>query len=525
MNTAEMVLEGMTRKIRRNMHKLLGNVSLVKPILDKLKINSIFEEVMKASSHREKVSNGLVSEVMILNRLVSPMPLYDVEEWVDNETCVGDIYNVVNGSMNDDRIADFLDDIHPLIPNIWNRIISNATVEYNIPVGMVYNDITSMYFEGVYDESTLIKRGYSRDQKPDKKQINIGINSNSVGIPLAYSILSGNTADKATVIGNMEKVINTIKQTPRPTTRPMIVGDRAMLDNKIAIAYHNRGDIDYLGTLKLTNAMRETIAKIPDAEYKLIDTKRLNGLYEGYEMDWTFSYNGKEVTDKALIVKSEQKYRTDQNQRRRVIEKYTNALEDLKGKLNKGKYKKVESVQDRVDSLREEYTGSDYVEVTIDMNSKKQVELAYKMNEQQLAKDSVLDGKYMMATNRKDMTPEEMLGDYKTRDISEKNFSILKGPLHIRPIFLHKEERIEALVFLSIVALMIYSILKLLIIENEIDLSINRAFHHFKTLGVTLLEFVDDSNVRIVGDLNWTQKEILDKLVFPYPAEYVNFAG
>ena len=75
---------------------------------------------------------------------------------------------------------------------------------------------------------------------------------------------------------------------------------------------------------------------------------------------------------------------------------------------------------------------------------------------------------------------------------------------------------IDNLVFCSVVALPIYYILKLMIIENEVDMSINRVLHDFKKLGVTYLEFIDDSKARMVADLNWTQKENLDKLVCPY---------
>lgn len=524
MNTAEMVLDSMSRSIRRNMNKLIGKVSLVKPIIDRLQVNEIFEEILQDSPKREKVSNGLASEIMVMNRLAAPMPMYDVEEWVDEETCVGEVYDVAPGGMNDDRIANLFDDLHRKIPEIWNRLVSRAIAEYDIPFEVVYNDITSVYFEGTYTESDLVKLGYSRDQKPDKKQINIGINSNSVGIPLAYSILSGEKADKSTVIGNMEKVISTLKETPKASARPMVVGDRAMLDNKIIVAYHKRGDIDYLGTLKLTNAMKEAIAAIPDEKYKLIDTKRFHGLYEGYEMEFPFEHEGESVISKVLVVKSEQKFRTDQNQRRRIMEKFIQELDELKSKLNGKRYKKVESVEERIDKLQDEYSGSKYIKVTVFTNANGKVEIKYEADHEKIGKDSLLDGKYMIATNRREMTPEEMLRDYKVRDISEKNFSIIKGVLQVRPIFLQKDERIEALIFFSIIGLLVYCILKMLLIENEVDMSINNVLYEFKSLGVISMEFPDQSVMRAVSSMNWTQKDILDRLGFPYPSQYVNFA-
>jgi hexokinase len=55
--------------------------------------------------------------------------------------------------MNDDRIADILDDINPHINQIWSQIISNAVSEYKIPFEIIFNDITSTYFEGIYTAS------------------------------------------------------------------------------------------------------------------------------------------------------------------------------------------------------------------------------------------------------------------------------------------------------------------------------------------------------------------------------------
>ena len=127
----------------------------------------------------------------------------------------------------------------------YHEIIRKTIISF----GTLFNDITSTYFEGIYEESEIVKYGYSRDQMPDKKQINLDIDANNDGIPLSYKILDGNTADKSTVIGNMQDLINVLKETPLRRMRPIVVGDRAMLNDKIVVAYHERDDMDYLGTI------------------------------------------------------------------------------------------------------------------------------------------------------------------------------------------------------------------------------------------------------------------------------------
>ncbi len=61
---------------------------------------------------------------------------------------------------------------------------------------MLHYDITSAYFAAAYSDSELIKYGYSRDQQPDTKQLNIGLTILQDGLPLAFRVLVGNTADK-----------------------------------------------------------------------------------------------------------------------------------------------------------------------------------------------------------------------------------------------------------------------------------------------------------------------------------------
>lgn len=121
------------------------------------------------------------------------------------------------------------------------------------------------------------------------------------------------------------------------------------------------------------------------------------------------------------------------------------------------------------------------------------IERGISFNTSLIKEDEKLYGKYIIATNRKELILELMISIYKTRDISEKDFSTIKGPLKIRPMFLHKDERIESIVFLSMCALLIYSILKLIILENGIDLTVNRVLNSFEFITVGYYEFVDGS--------------------------------
>jgi transposase len=301
-----------------------------------------------------------------------------------------------------------------------------------------------------------------------------------------------------------------------------MVGDRAMQNDKIIVAYHKRDDIDYLGTMQLTNAMKSMVASIEDKEYKIIDTRKGNGLYRGCMKTWTFSYNGESFTDNILVVNSEQKLIDDGNRRIRQIKNFIEILEDLNDKLNKTIYKKLEPVTKRMESLNKSTPGSKYIKTIVEQKETGEIVLNYSIDENKINEDKLLDGKYIIATNRKNLNAKQIFEIYKNRDISEKDFEVLKDTLQLRPIFLHKDIRIESLIFYTMCALLIYSILKLELIEAEIKTSVNKTLNKFDNIMVTYYEFVDGSVARIVGDFSQEQEEIFGKIKIPFPDSYVN---
>jgi len=67
-------------------------------------------------------------------------------------------------------------------------------------------DLTSTYFEGEMEQNPKAKRGYSRDQRPDCLQLVIALVVTPDGFPLAYEVMNGNTSDRTTLRGFLEKI-------------------------------------------------------------------------------------------------------------------------------------------------------------------------------------------------------------------------------------------------------------------------------------------------------------------------------
>lgn len=121
------------------------------------------------------LTHGVIIEVLVINRLASPRPLYQIEEWARNSD-IGQIYQIDPGCLNDDRIASALDAIHPHIKEIEAELATNTITVFGLDSDIIHFDLTSLYVEGDYEDSDLITFGYNRDGKKDKEQINLGLN-------------------------------------------------------------------------------------------------------------------------------------------------------------------------------------------------------------------------------------------------------------------------------------------------------------------------------------------------------------
>ena len=108
--------------------------------------------------------------------------------------------------------------------------------------------------------------------------------------------------------------------------------------------------------------------------------------------------------------------------------------------------------------------------------------------------------------------------DYPVR---EKRFEVVKGPLAVRPVFLHKEERIRALVFCTMVALLLFALLELLVHRAGVPVSAPTVFQQFAPLAVLVLTFRDGTTLHRLTGLTPPLAALLQTLALPPPERYL----
>jgi len=142
-------------------------------------------------------------------------------------------------------------------------------------------------------------------------------------------------------------------------------------------------------------------------------------------------------------------------------------------------------------------------------------------DEEEIQRLSRLDGKYILATSL-NWPASQLIQTYRGRYVMEARIRNMKSNLAVRPIFLHSDQRVQALVALTVLALMVYSILEVLARRNGmVKMTTRQLLFHFQKLILIKLTMKDGELVNVVEDVTRLQGELLARLSLPRPEAYI----
>jgi hypothetical protein len=136
--------------------------------------------------------------VMTLNRLIAPCSEHAMPDWI-RRTALADILDVDLEGLAEDPLYQVLDKLHPHRAAIEAALVARERSLFNLDATIYLYDLTSTYFEGLAAKNGKAKRGYSRDHRPDCKQVVVGLVVNRDGFPITHEIFAGNVQDRASL--------------------------------------------------------------------------------------------------------------------------------------------------------------------------------------------------------------------------------------------------------------------------------------------------------------------------------------
>jgi len=213
--------------------RFVGGIIFLYSMLKELKIAEIVDAYCPTEAD---VSHGTVVSALVLNRLTAPRPLYKVADWMFF-SMLPLVWRIPARKFNDDRLGRTLEAIEPHLQAIWLEIIIRAFEHYDIDASVIFYDLTAFIMMGEYEGSELADFGFAHNTPMDKRKIKLAANAvQDGGIPFVCRALCGRKADTATVEKNLEQLREVLRQCEWPEDGVLIVGDRAMLNDRLAIA-------------------------------------------------------------------------------------------------------------------------------------------------------------------------------------------------------------------------------------------------------------------------------------------------
>lgn len=463
--------------------------------------------------------HGAILCLLIAARLYGPTALMNVAQWA-HDSGAEILWDIPAEKLNDDRLARSLEALfeqrHSILANISLRVCE----EFGVPLSEIHYDPTHILFTGVYANATPraskvvedrqrvrsneeldaahITKGKATDDAPKgSKMVHAGlcVHVDELGpLPLFGHTIDGNQNGRT----GIDEQFALIQKHLRPNKLTMI---------------SDRGTFSVGHLLRLKSEGFHAICSVPWREFKELFDEKYNELnwhvasylsieqqrrrdaesrlpLEHYEIavtrhQLTDTVTKQDIDCRVIFVHSSADEKVVKQQRQKQIDKIKTELEKTKKNVaRRGPYSDVDRVSRRMSRL---FAGKDAAkyfswEMT-ELDVKKQKagsgrgdrppthEFKYSYDESKMLEDQGYDGYSAIVTTvpANKGSADSLFTKFKEQTYSELVNKAFKGPLAIRPVFLHKPHRVEALIFLMITALILYYLIQRIYRQNVDD--------------------------------------------------------
>jgi len=384
-----------------------------------------------------------LTEVMTLNRLVQPASEHAMPDWI-RRTALADILGPDFTALSDEALYRNLDRLHPQRARIEQALATRERTLFNLDDTIYLYDLTSTYFEGQCPLNPQAKRGYSRDHRPDCKQVVIGLVLDRDGFPKAHEVFDGNRQDQTTV----DAMLTRLEARTGRRGGATVVVDRGMAFAANLAQIRARGH-HYLVAARYPERGGHQDAFTDDAGWTAV--LRVPSPRNPGQKKSRVVIKRQTVGDEAhILCRSEARIEKDRAIRDTHEQRLLADLRKLQARVAQGRLRDAGKVQEAIGRLKERYSRvARYYAITYDATTP-----AVSWTEQAEKKTaaSALDGTYLLKTDRQDLADEEIWHLYILLTRVEAAFRALKSPLMERPIFHHLEHRVQTHIFLCVLA-------------------------------------------------------------------------
>lgn len=465
----------------------IGAHPIIQVFVDRLRIPGLISTYIR-QDRRIQVPVERTLVVLIHNILTTPMPMYEIADWLAplDESSVG-LDPGESACIHDDRVGQALERFYNgRHKDVFFHLALRAIKVFQLTCAQIHQDTTSVTFSGKYagwSAPEQLTYGFNKDHRPDLKQLVLGMSVTADGsVPLMHRIYSGNQTDDCLHPENHRRLCQLLR------TSDFIY----VADCKLA-TQENLGKIDALGgrfvsvmprTWSEDESFRKTVRK-GMSNWKHLLSRRNNrkpdSQIDSYYLA-TGDYRAKGY--RLLWVRSSQKQEQDGVTRARHVANAIEALRDLQTRLNTYYLKRFEAIEKAVCNILNEHQVEGLIAYKIEAQreTKKRYSqrgrpkpstqgrqtwrnhfsLAFHIDQEAIDREAMTDGVFPLITNldEQSYSSKKVLEIYKFQPFLEKRHSQLKTWQETTPVLLKKDERVLGYLHMHVMALMVATLIE-----------------------------------------------------------------
>src|SRR5467141_2086148 len=439
--TAPVRLKG----IRIERSRQFGDVYLALALWRGMGLEDLCERLLPVG--RERVGWAKMAAVLVAARFCEPSSeLHIAEDWY-RRTALCDLLQLGDEEVNKDRLYRGLDHLLEHKTALEAHLSERCGELFAIQNEVLLYDVTSTYFEGQAEANPQAQRGYSRDHRPDCKQVCIALVVTFDGFPLGYEVFAGNTHDSRT----LQTIVATME------ARHGMLG-------RVWISDRGMAGADNLAWLRRTG--RRYIIGAPKSELKkfssaLAAADGWRTVNEGVEVKLT---RHPETEETVILCRSADRRNKERAMHDKFSQRSEEALQRLAARLARTKKRVDPAVVNRQIGriLQQNQRSAARFAITLEPDGCSagfRLGVVYNASFDDWA--ALSEGAYLLRSNIDDWSDRQLWKAYIQLTQAEAAFRIQKDQLNLRPIWHQREDRVQAHILVCFLAFVLWKSLEM----------------------------------------------------------------
>jgi transposase len=416
--------------------RAFGDVWLGWQLWRKLGLDRIVARYIR--SGRETVPPASMVAIEVISRLCigqgGETSEFGLAEQGYRRTALEDLLGVPDDSVTKDRLYRTLDALQEAKTPIEQALKEQLGEVFSLQFDLLLCDLTSSFFEGLMEDSALAKRGYSRDHRPDCKQIVLALVVTPDGFPVYHEVFAGNTNDAIA----FPQIVETMESRFGVARRVWVL-DRGIASKANLDFLRDRNQSFLVGTPR--SRLGEFDADLCTRDWRHVrphvEVKRVLRDGETY-----------------ILARSIQRRAKEKAIRKRQLLGLHRDLRKLASRVSGGRLKNADKVLETIGRFRERWpAASRFVSVDVDRDEGGQaLSVSWSYDQNRLRVALARDGAYLLLSDQTDWSAEDLWRTYIQLTWAEDAFRAMKSNLLLRPMWHQQSERIEAHIFVCVLA-------------------------------------------------------------------------